>query len=124
MHRLAKRPLVALVLGITDLTLGAVLILEPDGRVASPSFNAARDVMPMPAWGLILLILACAIIVRALADLHPGYALSLAGAWHTFFVVSLVASAAQDSSAALTGIVAYTGYAVTMHLLAAWRKIR
>lgn len=124
MHRLAKHPLVALVLGFTDFALGVVLITEPDMRVSSVSFSAAKQVMPMKAWGLILLILACAIVVRSLSNLHAGYALSLAGAWHTFFVVSLIASATQNPTAALTGIVSYSGYAVTMHLLAAWRKIR
>lgn len=122
-HRLAKRPLVPIILGLTDLTLAVVLIVEPAGRVTADSFYTAKQVMPLPAWGVILLVLAVLICGRCVFGRHAGYALSLAGAWHTFFVVALIGSAIQIRTAGLIGIVTYTSL-VVMHLLAAWRKIR
>jgi hypothetical protein len=122
-HRLPSRPLTPIILGATDLALGVVLLVEPAPRVSATSFYTPRQVMPMSAWGAILLVLAVVICVRYALDRHAGYALSLAGAWHTFFVVALIGSAVSIRTAALTGICAYSCL-VVMHLLAAWRKVR
>lgn len=115
--------MVSVVLGATDLALGLVLTTEPAARVSGPSFTVAREWMPMQAWGVILLILASLVLIRAAIYRHAGYALSVAAGWHTVFVITLAGSAVRDPRAALTGGCIYTGM-VVLHLLAAWRKIR
>lgn len=118
-----RRPLIPVVLGATDLALGILLVAEPISRVSAPSFSAAQSVAPMRAWGAVLLVLACLIIVRTAMDRHSGYSLSLAAGWHAFFVVALASAAIQNPKAGLTGGAIYTSF-VVLHLLAAWRKIK
>ena len=119
-----RRPLAPVILGATDLALGLILLLEPDSRVSGPAFNIAKMVPGgMETWGVVALLIGVAIITRAALDLHAGYALTVGGAWHTFFAGALVAAAVQSSRFALIGIVSYSSL-MLLHFLAAWRKVR
>lgn len=115
-------PPVTVILTAVDMGAGTVLIVGPPLRLSAPSFTVAKQVMPMWAWGaLILTIGFVAVVTVALGD-HPGLMLSMGAGWFGFFCISLALSAAKDNTAGLLGCVFTAGF-LLLHIGAAVRKV-
>lgn len=112
------RQALAAVLGATDALLGATLLASPAHRLSSPGFTAAKAIMPMHAWGAILLALGLWTLAFTYVRRHPGLGIAAAAGWYVFFVATLAISAATTPTVAFTGCITY-GAIVVLHLLAA-----
>lgn len=97
--------------------LGALLAASPPARRTAPAFAAPRHVMPLTAWGLILLIIAVVLLLEARLRYQ---ALMAAASWYAFWAGSLAYSTKIQPHATLTGPWVY-GWISVAHL---WLALR
>jgi hypothetical protein len=119
---LSHRP--GVLLSVLNLGLGVVLLLGDPLRTSSASFATARQLLPIPLWGV--LFLAGGLVCAAAANwgCWGALAVALGGAGvHAFWAAALTESAAADKRAALTGCVAYSWFALA-HVVTGVRLAR
>lgn len=101
-------------LAALNLGLGLVLILTPAVRTSAPSFDAARELLPIPVHGLLIGTLGLLLAVLAKrAAARP--VLLVAAGYYAFWTLLFLLSALQNPTAALTALPVY-GYIVVAHL--------
>jgi hypothetical protein len=110
-------------LGLLNLALGLVLIHGAPARTSSPSLAVARDVMPMPAWGLLFLLGGVVCLLAGHLGARGAALVGVGAGIHTFWAAALAQAALDDPRAGLTGFVVY-GWVALLHITVAIRLAR
>lgn len=101
-------------LAALNIGLGLVLLLAPAARTNSPSFAAAREIMPIPLHGVLIGTVGALLAVLARrAAARP--VLLVAAGYYAFWTLLFLLSALASPTAALTALPVY-GYIVVAHL--------
>lgn len=109
-----------LLLAVLNTGLGLVLIVGDPSRTASVSLAPARQIMPMPGWGLAFLTGAVCCLAAASLSRLGAVAVAAGAGVHAFWAATLTTAALTDERAALTGIVTYS-FTTVLHLHTAVR---
>lgn len=115
MHRWLLVPFPALA-----AIMGWAYILGSPVRTQTPSFVAARSIVPLQDWGLLFLVGAAVLTLGlVLSDVLLSWALIVGGGIYTWWAVLFAASALTDEKASLTGWAVH-GTVAWWHFVAAW----
>lgn len=95
-------------LGILNTGIGTVLIIGSPLRTSSPSLAAARDLMPIHAWGVTFLLGGIICLAAHRLGRRGALAVAVGAGIHAVWAATLIQAATWDQRAALTGIVVYS----------------
>lgn len=109
------------ILAVTDVGLGTAYVLEPRSRALGAALATAREVMPIWAWGAIILTIGVASVLAISHRRPPILSMSFGAGWYVVFAGGTVWSAVHDSTAGLGGCVLFTSAAL-LHLVAARQR--
>lgn len=110
-------------LGVLNIGLGVVLLIGSPLRTSTPSLAAARDLMPMKAWGGAFLLGGIICLGAHHAGRRGALAVAVGAGIHAVWAATLIHSATWDQRAALTGIVVY-GWLAFLHAVTGIRLAR
>lgn len=110
-------------LALLNVGLGVVLLLGDPLRTSAPSFSAAKEIMPIPAWGLLFLTGAAVCAVASRHGSRGAVLVAVGGGIHAFWAAALLQAALRDSRVAFTGVVVY-GWVAALHLTTGIRLAR
>lgn len=110
-------------LGILNGGLGTVLIVGAPLRTSSPSLAAARDLMPIRAWGLLFCFAGIICFFAHHFGRRGAFAVATGAGIHAVWATTLFQAATWDQRAALSGIVVY-GWLSLLHALTGVRLAR
>jgi hypothetical protein len=100
--------------------IGCAYVFGDPVRTSTPSFAAARELAPMPVWGVMFLIgaatLAVAIVVHD--DRLPRWALAIGGVIYIWWGLLFLLTVLRDERASLNAPALY-GFIAFIHFLAA-----
>ena len=95
--------------------IGAAYIADPS-RTATPSFDVARSILPMPMWGAVFLI--GALVMTCALGTHSrtvmAWALTVGGGIYTWWALLFGIGAITDPHASLNGWALY-GFIAAVH---------
>lgn len=110
-------------LALLNIGLGWVLIVGDPTRTSAPSFQVARELLPIQVWGLLFLLggIICAVADRV--GRMGAIGVAIGAGVHAFWASALWQAVASDNGAALTGAWVYTWLSV-VHVVTGARLAR
>lgn len=100
--------------------IGCGYVLGAPVRTSTPSFAAARDLAPMPAWGAMFLLGAAALTVAAFVrdDRVPRWSLAIGAVIYAWWGLLFLLTVVRDERASLNAPALYA-FIAFIHVLAA-----